>query len=255
VGANSTGFSETKVVMHVNVPVPLITTRGLEQIGLGNEVSLQIHAYNEPSGFDAIGLPPELEIDRTTGHISGMALEPGAFEVQLIATNSFGTGTGALTLEVSPVVAWGDSSHGQTTVPRGLTHVVDLAAGQLHTLALLGHRQSTPPLGLHGGAAIAAGGNHSVALTGLPAGRIAPQWVGPRQLLGTADLSFHEHLAVLQPGHASRRQPPRDRHESTDDSSLTVDPFPDRRPEHTAARADQCGEPCGRLSTSPRAHR
>jgi acyl dehydratase len=34
------------------------------------------------------------------------------------------------------VVAWGDNSYGQTTVPEGLTQVVAIAAGVHHSLAL-----------------------------------------------------------------------------------------------------------------------
>ena len=73
------------------------------------------------------------------------------------------------------VVAWGGNSEGQTTVPAGLSGVVAIAAGGLHTVALKqdgtvvawgdnGNGQTTVPAGLSGVVAIAAGGSHTVAL-------------------------------------------------------------------------------------------
>lgn len=73
------------------------------------------------------------------------------------------------------VAAWGDNSHGQTSVPAGLRGVTAIAAGHHHTLALkrdgtvavwgdntLG--QTTLPDGLADVTAIAAGDSHSLAL-------------------------------------------------------------------------------------------
>jgi len=73
------------------------------------------------------------------------------------------------------VVAWGDNSVGQTTVPAGLSGVVAIAAGGFHTVALKsdgtvvgwgfnGDGQTTVPAGLSGVESIAAGGYHTVAL-------------------------------------------------------------------------------------------
>lgn len=74
------------------------------------------------------------------------------------------------------VVAWGDDTFRQSTVPAGLLPAVDIAAGLSHTLAL--HRngsvtawgsnvegQTNVPAGLTNAVAIAAGSAHSVALT------------------------------------------------------------------------------------------
>ena len=73
------------------------------------------------------------------------------------------------------VVGWGDNSHGQTTIPGGLTNVVAIAAGANHSLALqsngtvLGwgdntYGQTNIPAGLSNVVAIAAGADHSLAL-------------------------------------------------------------------------------------------
>jgi hypothetical protein len=74
------------------------------------------------------------------------------------------------------VVAWGDTSGGQTAVPAGLTNVIAVAAGQDHSLALRADGivvawgddtfgEATVPADLPPVTAIAAGGNHSLALT------------------------------------------------------------------------------------------
>jgi alpha-tubulin suppressor-like RCC1 family protein len=75
------------------------------------------------------------------------------------------------------VVAWGLNSHGQTTVPEGLTGVTAIAAGDFHTVALQSdttvlawgdnsYGQTAVPAGLSGVVAVAAGGNCSFALKG-----------------------------------------------------------------------------------------
>jgi alpha-tubulin suppressor-like RCC1 family protein len=73
------------------------------------------------------------------------------------------------------VVAWGDNSYGQCTVPAGLAGVTQVAAGGVHTVALKndgsvvawgwnGYGQCTVPAGLAGVTQIAAGWEHTVAL-------------------------------------------------------------------------------------------
>src|SRR5438445_279594 len=73
------------------------------------------------------------------------------------------------------VVAWGDNSFGQSTVPTNVTGVIAIAAGADHSLALKsdgtvvawgdnGYGESTVPTNLTGVVAIAGGGLHSLAL-------------------------------------------------------------------------------------------
>ncbi len=72
-------------------------------------------------------------------------------------------------------VAWGMNQSGQATVPSGLANAVSIAAGGLHSLALMSDGtvvawgdnssgQSTVPAGLSNVVAIAAGEGHSLAL-------------------------------------------------------------------------------------------
>src|SRR5438093_645407 len=74
------------------------------------------------------------------------------------------------------LVAWGDNSLGQTTVPNGLSNVIAVAAGALHNLALTangrvigwGHNyygETTVPGTVSNVVAVAAGTWHSLALT------------------------------------------------------------------------------------------
>ena len=73
------------------------------------------------------------------------------------------------------VVAWGESSSGQTNVPAGLRDIIAIAAGGYHTVALKrdgtvvawgynNEGQTDIPAGLSGVRAIAAGELHTVAL-------------------------------------------------------------------------------------------
>jgi alpha-tubulin suppressor-like RCC1 family protein len=73
------------------------------------------------------------------------------------------------------VVAWGNNSYGQSTIPADLSHVRAIAAGWYHTVALKsdgtvvewgdnGSGQTTVPAGLNGVIAIAACGSYTAAL-------------------------------------------------------------------------------------------
>ncbi|MEZ4862431.1 MAG: PKD domain-containing protein [Caldilineaceae bacterium] len=75
------------------------------------------------------------------------------------------------------VNVWGNNGVGQLNIPVGLSGVIKIAAGLLHTLALKNdstvvawgdntYGQSTVPTGLSGVTAIAAGARHSLALKG-----------------------------------------------------------------------------------------
>src|SRR5664280_2276895 len=73
------------------------------------------------------------------------------------------------------VVAWGNNSDGQATVPLGLSNVMAIAAGGYHNLALQSNGmvvawgadadgQANVPLGLSNVVSVAAGGSHSLAI-------------------------------------------------------------------------------------------
>jgi trimeric autotransporter adhesin len=78
--------------------------------------------------------------------------------------------------QVGSVTGWGDTSFGQLNFPPGLTNIVAVAAGLLHSAALRddgtvvmwgddsAFQRSSQPAGLAGVRAIAAGDNHTLAL-------------------------------------------------------------------------------------------
>lgn len=105
----------------------------------------------------------------------------GATNVNIIGTFSGNAGNltnvniNALIQTETPVVGWGDDDFGETTIPIGLSNVVAFAAGEHHSLALLGngtvaswgynsYGQTTILPGLSNVVAIAAGAWHSLAL-------------------------------------------------------------------------------------------
>jgi len=83
--------------------------------------------------------------------------------------------TNIASLPHGTVVAWGDNSYGQTTVPSGLSGVIATSAGYFHSIALKtdgtvvawgrnDSGQATVPMGLSGVKALSAGGYHNLCL-------------------------------------------------------------------------------------------
>ena len=126
------------------------------------------------TGFAATGLPQGMDVNTSTGQITGIG-KPGLYNVSLTVSNPYGSTTIPWVLEVSPVSAWGWNDSGVSTVRAGLAGVVALAGGYRHSLALKAngtvaawggndYNQSTVPAGLTGVVAIEAGFNHSLVL-------------------------------------------------------------------------------------------
>ncbi len=104
------------------------------------------------------------------------ALHAGSYQVSIVHSTGVSYRMFHVRVARSNVVqAWGDNTFGQCAVPAGLHDVVDLSAGQDHTLALRSdgtvvawgrndHGQCAVPVGLSGVVQVAAGADHSVAL-------------------------------------------------------------------------------------------
>jgi alpha-tubulin suppressor-like RCC1 family protein len=135
----------------------------------------QIAEYDHiGSLFTASGLPIGLEIDPATGDLSGTP-KTGIYQALLSISNPYGSITVPWTVEVFALAAWGYNGQGQSTIPTGLRHVVAIAGGESHSVALRDDGtvtawgensagQSTVPAGLSDVVAIAAGASHSLAL-------------------------------------------------------------------------------------------
>jgi hypothetical protein len=63
-------------------------------------VNYQITATNSPTSFGASGLPGTLSFDPNTGLITGSLTALGSVPATITASNVYGTGTGALTINV-----------------------------------------------------------------------------------------------------------------------------------------------------------
>ncbi|MFT4642008.1 MAG: subtilisin-like proprotein convertase family protein, partial [Verrucomicrobiales bacterium] len=67
----------------------------------GSQFLYQINASNRPTAYSATNLPTGLELESTSGLISGVPEVSGTFTVELTASNSLGSASGQLILTVS----------------------------------------------------------------------------------------------------------------------------------------------------------
>jgi hypothetical protein len=99
--SNTFGAGSSQLTIAVNPPPPTITSATTD-IGLvGQPYSFQIVATNNPTSFEAGGLPDGLSLDSTAGLISGTPTTAGPSTVTLSATNAGGSGTAFLALTIS----------------------------------------------------------------------------------------------------------------------------------------------------------
>ena len=82
---------------------PVITSATSDSAVAGTPYSYTIAAINNPTSFNADGLPTGLTVNTGTGVISGTTNEVGTFIITMSATNGAGTGTATLSLKVNPL--------------------------------------------------------------------------------------------------------------------------------------------------------
>jgi hypothetical protein len=80
---------------------PAITSPLTASGTVGVAVSYTITATNNPTSFNATGLPAGLSVNTRTGVISGTPTATGSFSVTISATNAAGTGSATLALTIS----------------------------------------------------------------------------------------------------------------------------------------------------------
>ena len=108
------------VTITINVGAPVVTSAATASGATGQSFSYQIAASNNPTSFNATGLPNELSVNASTGLISGTPVTPGTFTVTVSATNGTGTGTRPVTFSLSlsaPGVTSPATASGTTGVP------------------------------------------------------------------------------------------------------------------------------------------
>jgi hypothetical protein len=101
--ATPQGSASQQFALTINsaLPPPVITSPLTASGTVGTAFSYQITATNNPTSFNAAGLPAGLSVDTNTGIISGTPASAGTTNVTLSATNSGGTGSATLVLIVS----------------------------------------------------------------------------------------------------------------------------------------------------------
>lgn len=97
---NAGGTGTAQLTATIVPAVPSITSALKAQGDLRFDFSYQITASNNPTSFNATGLPQGLSVNTTTGLISGIPAENGTFNVTISATNAGGTGSALLVLTI-----------------------------------------------------------------------------------------------------------------------------------------------------------
>jgi hypothetical protein len=83
------------------VIAPVITSPEFASGQAGVPFSYQITADNDPTSFGATGLPPGLQVNASTGLISGTPTASDTFFPTVSATNAAGTGTLDITMSIT----------------------------------------------------------------------------------------------------------------------------------------------------------
>ena len=154
---NAGGTGSHTLTLTINPPTPVIQPPFTATGTVGSNFSYTINATNNPTSYNATGLPGGLAINTGTGKITGKPTIAGIYQVTLSATNAGGTGTATLVITVGPFIATGavgvpfsyqipatgtPSSYNATGLPAGLT--VDTFTGVISGTPAAGTDAGSP---------------------------------------------------------------------------------------------------------------
>jgi hypothetical protein len=92
-------YSNASANIRITIAPPFITSPANPAgVAIGNTFSYQITASGSPTSYSAIGLPPGLELNASTGVISGVPTISGTYSVTVIARGPYGEASTHITI-------------------------------------------------------------------------------------------------------------------------------------------------------------
>jgi hypothetical protein len=169
---NAGGTGSATLILTINPPTPVITSPLTATGQVGVAFSYQITATNNPTSFNASGLPAGLSVNTSTGLISGTPTTAGTFSITISATNAGGTGSATLTLTVNaaaPVITSSLTATGQVGVAFSYTITATNNPTSFSATALPAGLTVNTSTGLISGTPT-AGGTYSITISATNAG-------------------------------------------------------------------------------------